>query len=145
MSPHVLRGAAFGAGLAATLAFAAPAMANYSAAVEGTTLRVAGDGASDKLVVTADTTNVFVDVGSDGTIDFTFARSAFTALSVTAGGGDDEVRFQGQPLTGVTVDGGTGDDTLIGASGAESASIVGGGRPASNRGVRRARPRPGCR
>src|SRR3954465_7623587 len=107
MSPHVLRGAAFGVGLAAALAFAAPAMASYSATVDGTTLRLAGDGASDKVALFTDPTNVVIDVGEDGTADFTFARSAFTAVSVTAGGGDDEVRIGGLPLDGVTTDGGT--------------------------------------
>ena len=63
MSPLVLRGAAFGVGLAAALAFAAPAMASYSATVDGTTLRLAGDGASDKVVLFADATNLVIDVG----------------------------------------------------------------------------------
>jgi Ca2+-binding RTX toxin-like protein len=120
MSTHVLRGAAAGVSLAAALAFAAPAMASYSATVDGTTLRVAGDGASDRVALIADPANVTVDVGEDGTADFTFPRSAFTAVSVTAGGGDDEVRLQGQPLDGVTVDGGAGNDTLLGGPGAET-------------------------
>src|SRR4051795_11110636 len=124
MSTHVLRAAAAGVGLAAALAVAAPAMASYSATVDGTTLRVAGDGASDKVALFADPTNLVVDVGEDGTADFTFARSAFTAVSVTAGGGDDEVRIQGLPLDGVTVDGGAGDDTLLGGPAAES--LIGG-------------------
>src|SRR4051794_1672513 len=124
MSPHLLRGAAFGAGLAAALAFAAPAMANYSASVDGSTLRVAGDAASDKVALFADPTNLVIDVGEDGTADFTFARTAFTAVSVTAGGGDDEVRVQGLPLDGVTVDGGNGNDTLLGGPAAET--LVGG-------------------
>src|SRR3954447_11933493 len=120
MSQNVLRGAAFGVGLAAALAFAAPAMASFSANIDGTTLRLAGDGASDKVALFADPTNLVIDVGEDGTADFTFARSAFTAVSVTAGGGDDEVRIQGLPLDGVTVDGGAGDDTLLGGPAAES-------------------------
>ena len=120
MSPHVLRGAAFGVGLAAALAFAAPAMASYSATVDGSTLRVAGDGASNKVALFNDSTTLVIDVGQDGTADFTFARSAFTAVSVTAGGGDDEVRFQGLPLDGVTIDGGAGNDSLFGGSGAET-------------------------
>src|SRR4051794_8143577 len=122
MSPSVLRGAAFGVGLAAALAFAAPAMASYSASVDATTLRVTGDGASDKIALFADPTNLVIDVGEDGTADFTFPRASFTAVSVTAGGGDDEVRVQGLPLDGVTVDGGTGNDTLIGGAGAETLS-----------------------
>src|SRR4051812_48112602 len=119
MSPHVLRGAAFGVGLAAALAFAAPAMASYSATVDGATLRLAGDGASDKVALFADPNNLTIDVGEDGTADFTFARSAFTAVSVTAGGGDDEVRIQGL-LDGATVDGGAGNDTLIGGAAADT-------------------------
>src|ERR1700755_1266537 len=104
MSPHLLRGAAFGAGLAAALAFAAPAMASYSASVDGSTLRVAGDGASDKLLIAADATHVVLDGGEDGSADFVFPRAAITAVNVNAGGGDDEVRIQGL-LDGVTIDG----------------------------------------
>ena len=123
MSPHVLRGTGLGAGLVAALAFAAPAMASYSASVDGTTLRIAGDGASDKLFMVADANQLVLDVGSDGTVDFTFARSAFTTVSVTAGGGDDEVRIQGL-LDGVTVDGGAGNDSLFG--GASADTLLGG-------------------
>src|SRR3954470_10898401 len=124
MSRNVLRGGAFGAGLVAALAFAAPAMASYSATVDGTTLRVSGDGASDKLALFADPATLVVDVGEDGTADFTFARSSFTAVSVTAGGGDDEVRIQGLPLDGVTTDGGAGNDTLLGGPAADT--LIGG-------------------
>src|SRR3954465_13069846 len=123
MSRNMLRGGARGAGLVAALAFAAPAMASYSATVDGTTLRIAGDGASDKLALFSDPTNLVIDVGEDGTVDFTFARSMFTAVSVTAGGGDDEVRAQGL-LDGLTVDGGTGNDTLLG--GASADTLLGG-------------------
>ena len=119
MSSPVLRGAAFGVGLAAALAFAAPAMASYSANLDGTTLRLAGDGASDKVLLSADANTVVADVGEDGTIDFSFARSAVAAVNVTAGGGDDEVRIQGL-LDGVTVDGGSGNDTLLGGAAADT-------------------------
>lgn len=119
MSPFLLRGVALGVGLAAALGFAAPAMASYSASVDGTTLRIAGDGASDKLVLAADATNLVLDVGADGTIDFTFPRSSFTAVSVAAGGGDDDVRVQGL-LGNLTVDGGAGDDTLFGGPSADT-------------------------
>src|SRR3954465_2196735 len=106
MSRNMLRGGARGAGLVAALAFAAPAMASYSATVDGTTLRLSGDGASDKVVLFADPTHLVIAVREAGTADFTFARSSFTAVSVTAAGGDDEVRIGGLPLDGVTVDGG---------------------------------------
>ncbi|MDA0160813.1 hypothetical protein OM076_11105 [Solirubrobacter ginsenosidimutans] len=94
-------------------------MASYSANLDGTTLRLAGDGASDKVLLFADANTVVADVGEDGTIDFSFARSAVTAVNVTAGGGDDEVRIQGL-LDGVTVDGGAGNDTLLGGAAADT-------------------------
>ncbi|MDA0172732.1 hypothetical protein OJ998_26755 [Solirubrobacter taibaiensis] len=109
--------------LVAALAFAAPAMASYSANVDGTTLRVAGDGASDKLGLFADSSNLTLDVGMDGTADFSFPRSAFTAVSVTAGGGDDEVRVTGL-LENLTVDGASGNDTLFGGAAADT--LIGG-------------------
>ncbi|MDA0185096.1 hypothetical protein OJ997_32630 [Solirubrobacter phytolaccae] len=122
--PHpLLRGAALGVGLAAALAFASPALASYSAKVDGATLRIAGDGASDKLVLNTDATTLYGDVGMDGTVDFQFPRAAFTAVSVTAGGGDDEVRVQGL-LDGLTIDGGAGNDTLFGSASADT--LVGG-------------------
>lgn len=122
--PHpLLRGAALGVGLASALAVAAPAMASYTAAVDGTTLRIAGDGASDKLALLTDATTLYGDVGSDGTVDFSFLRSAFTTVSVTAAGGDDEVRVQGL-LENLTVDGGTGNDALFG--GASADTLLGG-------------------
>ena len=118
MSPHVLRGAAFGVGLAAALAFAAPAMASYSATVDGTTLRVAGDGASDKVALFADADHPRHRRRRGRHRRLHASRAAsFTAVSVTAGGGDDEVRIQGLPLDGVTVDGGAGNDTLLGGAG----------------------------
>ncbi|MBE2316466.1 hypothetical protein DVA67_010800 [Solirubrobacter sp. CPCC 204708] len=118
--PHrLLRGAALGAGLVSALAIAAPAMATYSANLDGSTLRVTGDGASDKLVLATDNTTVYGDVSMDGTIDFTFPRASFTAVHVTAGGGDDEFRVQGM-LDGLTVDGGTGDDALFGGYSADT-------------------------
>src|ERR1700754_946722 len=97
------------------------ALASYTVAVDaGGTLRVDGDNASDKLLLVADTTTLFIDVGTDGTIDFTLPRSSFNDILVRANGGDDEVRVQGQPLTGLTIDGGNGDDTLLGGAGTES-------------------------
>ena len=43
---------------------------------------------------------------------------------MTAGGGDDEVRIQGLPLDGVTMDGGAGNDTLLGGPAADT--LIGG-------------------
>ena len=59
----------------------------------------------------------------DGTADFSFPRSAFTAVSVTAGGGDDEARVTGL-LDGLTIDGGAGNDSLFGSASADT--LIGG-------------------
>jgi hypothetical protein len=119
-------GAATGSILAATLTFAATqADAAYTAQVKAGTLQIRGDGASDRLVLTPAPTTLLVDVGEDGTADFTFDRSTFTAVNVQAGDGDDEVRVDNavSPLE-LTIDGGAGDDTLIGANGNET--LIGG-------------------
>jgi Ca2+-binding RTX toxin-like protein len=115
-------GAAAGSILAATLTFAATdASAAYTAQVKAGTLQIRGDGASDKLVLAPDPTALVLDVGEDGTIDFTFDRSTFTAVSVQAGDGDDQVRVinSNAPLD-MTIDGGAGDDTLLGGNGDET-------------------------
>jgi Ca2+-binding RTX toxin-like protein len=118
-----------GACLTAMLGFAAgPAVAAYKAQVQAGTLQIVGDGASDKLeLLTApDNPNLLeLDVGEDGTIDFTFDRSTFSAINVQAGGGDDEVRISPEAqLDNVTIDGGAGDDTLIGGNGNDT--LIGG-------------------
>src|SRR6476661_27815 len=81
---------------------------------------------SDKVALRlqgASPTTLQVDVGEDGSADFSFDRSTFTGIDVDAGGGDDDVRVDqsGGPFTDetVTIDGGSGDDTLIGGSGAD--------------------------
>jgi Ca2+-binding RTX toxin-like protein len=105
-----------------------PALASYKATVQNGTLQINGNGASDKLSVTLDPTNptlVQVDVGEDGTPDFTFDRSTFTAVNISAGGGNDEVRVgNGFSDKAVTIDGGAGNDTLIGGDGNDT--LVGG-------------------
>ena len=105
-----------------------PAAAAYKAQVQAGTLQIVGDAASDKLeLLTApDNPNlVELDVGEDGTIDFAFDRSTFSAINVQAGGGNDEVRIApGAQLGDVTIDGGAGDDTLIGGDGNDT--LIGG-------------------
>jgi len=93
---------------------AAPAMASYTAQVQNGTLQIKGDGASDKLVLLNEPGTVALDVGADGTIDFSFDRTTFTAISVDAGKGADEVTVQdltAQPLPdgSLTIDGGGAD------------------------------------
>ena len=112
------------------LAALGPGVASASAAttaqVRDGTLFVTGDGAGDKVSLSLDFGNpniLNIDVGEDGTTDFAFDRSTFSAIEVDARGGDDEVRIDqnggviaGQPIT---LNGGAGNDTLIGGSGDE--------------------------
>src|SRR3954470_6395880 len=112
---------------AATLAFAsAPALAAYSAQISGGTLEVSGNAAPDTLALRlapGDSGTLQLDVGDDGTADLAFPRSAFRTVDVQAGGGGDTIRVdQVNGLftdTGLTLEGGNGDDTLIGGDGAD--------------------------
>ncbi len=69
-----------------------------------------------------------VDVGDDGTVDFSFDRGTVRAITVPGGVGDDAIRvdesggaFSDDP---VTLDGDPGNDTLTAGSGAD---IIDGG------------------
>jgi Ca2+-binding RTX toxin-like protein len=136
MNDHTVQGrrralalsVAAGAGALAMLgAGAGPALASVTAGVQAGTLQITGDDAADSLVLSAAGSTLLVDVGADGTIDFSFDRSTFSAIAVRAGGGDDTVRIDNAvSLLGVPVqvDGGAGDDTLVG--GAEDDTLIGG-------------------
>jgi Ca2+-binding RTX toxin-like protein len=114
-------GALAGAFLAALLIFAAhPAHAAVTARVQAGTLKIVGDDAGDKLLLAlASPTTLAVDVGEDGTLDFSFDRSTFTTINVQMGGGDDEVRVLNGLTEPVTINGGLGNDTLLGGSEAD--------------------------
>ena len=90
--------------------------------MQGTTLEVKGDKASDKLTLVPDgATTLALDVGSDGTIDFSFDRSTFDKVHVNAGDGDDEINVIGNVADeAFTFEGGAGDDRLIGGNGADT-------------------------
>ena len=103
-----------------------PAWASYTAQIVGGALQVTGNAASDKLSLRLQSgvpTVLEVDVGDNGTADASFDRSLFTAIGVSAGGGNDRVRID--QVNGaftdeaVTIDGGPGNDTLLGGDGAE--------------------------
>ena len=132
-------GALTGAFFAAWLGVAAdPAAAAYSAEVESGVLRIVGDSESDKLTLQLAPGSpgiLEVDVGSDGTADFSLDRSTFTAIEVKGRSGDDEIRvshlggaFPDEALTMMgeggddTLVGGIGDNTLIGGFGDDLAS-----------------------
>ncbi|MGH7359674.1 MAG: calcium-binding protein, partial [Candidatus Rokuibacteriota bacterium] len=113
---------ALGGLVGAIFAFSADAaMAGYTARVEAGTLEITGDAASDKLVLISAGADVVLDVGVDGTIDFTFDRSTFTAIQVEAGRGEDEVYVVGNMADeALTIDGGAGNDTLSGGNGPDT-------------------------
>jgi Ca2+-binding RTX toxin-like protein len=123
---------ALAAALFAALLAAGSARATYTAHVESDTLLIVGNGDSDQLVLrlrAGDPTILEVDVGADGTADFSFDRSTFTAIDVRARDGDDEVRIDQSSGAFadelVTINGGAGADTLLGGLGAET--LIGGG------------------
>jgi Ca2+-binding RTX toxin-like protein len=100
------------------------ASAAYTASVVNQTLQVTGNGANDKLALRlnpSDTTVLQVDVGENGTPDFSFPLSSFTAIHVQAGAGNDEVVVDESSGSftdkAITLDGGDGNDTLKGGSG----------------------------
>src|SRR4051794_6033147 len=71
------------------------AMAATTAEVRNGVLEVAGDAGPDKIDVTlASPESLVVDLGEDGTADFTFDRATFTAIDVHGGDGDDELRVE---------------------------------------------------
>jgi Ca2+-binding RTX toxin-like protein len=136
------------ASVTALLGFnAAPALASYTAGVQAGTLQIKGDGASDKLALRLSPTDpnpLQVDVGEDGTVDFSFDRSTFTEIGVQAGGGHEEVRvndsfgsFADDALTvgcagndtlisrdgNDVLIGGAGNDTVIGGCGSDTALL----------------------
>jgi Ca2+-binding RTX toxin-like protein len=119
--------------LIAALVGLAPAQAGSyagpSAAVEGSTLQITGTNAADDVVLTfpTDGSAAFVDYAG-GQLLGRFDRRDFASVSVSLGNGDDHFRVvSGAPLTDspITVDGGNGDDTLLGGN---VADVLIGGR-----------------
>src|SRR5215470_4445912 len=98
----------------------------YKASIKRGTLTITGTDASSKLTLRLGADGrLEVDVGDDGSADFSFDRSTFSAIVIDAGGGDDVVRMDESngAFTNekqVTIIGGAGDDTLIGGVGAET-------------------------
>jgi Ca2+-binding RTX toxin-like protein len=91
-------------------------------------LRVMGTNTSDKIALRLQAGNpaiLQVDVGDDGSADFSFERNKIAKIVVNARPGDDRVRIDNSngPLTDsipTTLTGGAGNDTLSGGSGAET-------------------------
>jgi Ca2+-binding RTX toxin-like protein len=122
---------------AATILFAGPAIfahAEASQLVDATIsdelLRIKGTHDDDQLTIrlkAGDANVLEVDVGDDGTADFSFDRASFAEITVSARGGDDVVRVDeanGAIIEPTSIRGGNGDDTLLGGSAVET--FVGG-------------------
>src|SRR5262249_60919799 len=77
----------FGAALVWVALVVAPAQAAFTAGITGTTLTINGDDASDHLALRlgANPNTLQVDVGDDGSADFSFDRSHFDHVVVNAG------------------------------------------------------------
>ena len=98
------------------------------AKLEHGALRITGGDASDKIALrlnTASSEVLEVDVGDDGSAEFSFERADIRQIVVNGGDGDDNVRFDetnGAVNAGIptTFRGGDGNDNLAGGSGAET-------------------------
>jgi hypothetical protein len=125
---HVGLAAGAAAALAAGLVAAGPAGAapRTSASVSGDTLVVNGSSASEALALrlaAGDANTLEVDFGNDGSAEHSFDRSTFSSIEVFLRSGHDQ--FLVDQVNGtftderLTVDGGSGDDTLDGGDGVE--------------------------
>ena len=91
-------------------------------------LTIEGTEASDKIALRlqrGDPGILQVDVGDDGSADFSFERSRVASIAVDAAAGDDSVRIDDSngaftDTTPTTIDGGAGDDTIAGGKGVET-------------------------
>ena len=91
-------------------------------------LTIKGTNASEKIALRLQTGQpgvLQVDVGDDGSADFSFARERVATIAVDAAAGDDLVRID--ESNGVftdsiptTIDGGDGNDTIAGGKGIET-------------------------
>jgi hemolysin type calcium-binding protein len=92
------------------------------------TLRVRGTEASDRIALRLAAGNpavVQVDLGDNGSADFSFPRAALGSISVKARGGNDRVRIDdtnGAFTNAIPtrIDGGPGSDMIAGGAGAET-------------------------
>src|SRR5437763_8683975 len=90
-------------------------------------LTIEGTEASDKIALrlrAGDPGTLEVDVGDDGSADFSFKRNKIVKIDVDARAGDDLVRIDDSngaftDTSPTTIDGGDGNDTLAGGRGSE--------------------------
>jgi RTX calcium-binding nonapeptide repeat (4 copies) len=91
-------------------------------------LRVRGTNANDAIALRLAAGNsavVQVDIGDNGSADFSFPRAAIESISINARGGNDRVRIDdanGAFTNAIPtrIEGGPGNDTIAGGAGAET-------------------------
>jgi len=106
----------------------ADAAPSVKARIKGAALLVSGSPAADVIILRLaadDPTVLEVDVNDDHTADFRFDRTRFSWIEVSGAGGDDTIRidesngaFADEHLTGL--DGGAGNDILVGGNGSQA-------------------------
>ena len=95
-------------------------------------LTIEGTEGSDTIALrlqAGDPGVLLVDVGDDGSADFSFERARVASIAVDAAQGDDSVRIDDgngafTDSIRTTIDGGPGDDTIAGGKGVET--LIGG-------------------
>ena len=116
---------------------AAPS-APASASVANDTLTITGTNRNDNITIAlaaGDPNTLTVDLDNNGIPDQHFDRSTFSAISVFLEGGDDQFAVMGtSPDEPLTVDGGSGDDTITTGS-ANDVVFGGSGRDTINSGA----------
>jgi Ca2+-binding RTX toxin-like protein len=114
------------AGIVAGEANAAPTIT--TASLENGLLTIEGTNGSDRIALRLQAGQpgiLQVDVGDDGSADFSFQRREIATIAVDAGNGDDSLRIDesngvfGDTIP-TTIDGGNGNDQLVGGVGAET-------------------------
>jgi hypothetical protein len=111
--------------IAASPAAAAPTV---HATVDAGTLRISGSRSADQIALrlsALDPNLLQVDIGDNGSADFTFDRGKFESIDVAAGNGADVVRIdEANGVFATTeatrIDGQNGDDRLSGGSGTQA-------------------------
>ena len=91
------------------------------------TLHVEGTEANDAIALRLAAGNpavLQVDIGDNGSADFSFPRASINRISVAARGGNDRVRIDDTNGTftdaiPTSIDGGRGNDTIVGGAGSE--------------------------
>jgi Ca2+-binding RTX toxin-like protein len=118
---------AAGLALSADPAAAAKPGKDIDVSIRNGTLEIVGSSDADKLALrirAGKPGKLEIDAGDDGKADFRVKRRRFERIAVEVRGGADLVRIDDSngaftDVTPTTIDGGSGDDTLLGGRGAE--------------------------